>query len=175
MSKTNYFNLERGNLLVSPERDISIDVQAGIISIASGATVFIMKSGMDIVVYDLYQVRPKQVSILVNQRKLMMESGYMLVLTTQQTKNFEDLDIDCHSIKYCKAQKINLEQNTINAFVADFSIFSAISRIQPLKQLLDSKDKREQLLLDKLLKSAAMLRTRKNIRWLDTYGAMANR
>jgi len=172
VAQTDCLNLTSGNILVCPEKDIFICTEEGIISIASGATIFIMKSGMDTVIYDLYQARQNQVSIVVNRHKLMMESGCMLVLTRQKTKNFEALDVNCHSIKYCKAREINLDttntkENTVNAFAANFSIFSALGRIQPLKQLLDSKDRRDQLLLQKLLKSAAMLRVKQDIRRSD--------
>lgn len=159
VTQSNYFNLGSGNILITPEKDIVIGTQEGTVSIASGATIFVMESGMDTVIYDLYQARPKQVCVLVNKHKLVMEPGCMLVLTKQKTKNFEDLAVNCHSISYRRAQEIDLQENNINAFVANFSIFSALVRIQPLKELIDSKDKRDQVLLHKLLKSAAMLRT----------------
>ena len=159
VTQTNYFNLDSGNILISPERDLIIGTEEGLVSIGSGATIFVMESRTDMIIYDLYQTKPKQVSVTINNHKLVMEPGCMLVITKEKTRSFEELNANCHSIRYRKAQEIDLQESAVSAFVANFSIFSALVRIQPLKQLVDSKDKRDQLLLQKLLKSAAMLRT----------------
>ncbi len=159
ITPTNYFNLDSGNILISSENDLTIGTEEGVVSIGSGATIFVMESRTDMIIYDLYQTKPKQVSVIVNNHKLVMEPGCMLVITKEKTRNFENLSANCHSVRYRKAQEIDLQESTVNAFVANFSIMSALVRIQPLKQLVDSKDKRDQLLLQKLLKSAAMLRT----------------
>ena len=159
VTQTNYISLDSGNILVSPDKDIIIGTQEGVVSIGSGAAIFVMESGIDTVIYDLYQARPEQVSVVVNKHKLVMQPGCMLVLTKEKTKDFEQLAANCHSISYRRAQEIDLKEDTINAFVANFSIFSALVKIQPLKELVDSKDRKDQQLLNKLLKSAVMLRT----------------
>jgi len=157
IATSNCFNLDKGNILVSPDRDISINTYEGTVSIASGATIFVMASTQGIVVYDLNQTKPKQVSIVVNKHKLVMEPGLMLVLTRQKTKNFEELEANCHGVSYHRPEKIELQGGNMTAFAAGFSISSALVRIIPLKQLVNSSERRDQLLLDKLIKSAVIL------------------
>lgn len=157
ITQGNCFNLDSGNILISPEKDLVIGTEEGLVSIGSGATIFVMESSTDMIIYDLYQTKPRQVSVQVSNHTLVMEPGCMLVVTKEKTRNFEDLNADCHSVNYRRVKPINLPE--INAFVANFSILSALTRIQPLKELFDSKDKQDQLLLHRLLKSAALLRT----------------
>jgi len=117
-----------------------------------------MKSELGTVIYDLYQDKPKQVTVSLGKEKLIMGPGVMLVLTSQTGTSFENLAIKCHGIKHRNVRSIGIEENSINAFAANFSIFSAMVKIEPLRVLVDSKDKKEQLLLSMLLKTAVMLR-----------------
>lgn len=153
----NYLNLDNGNVLFSPDADIVIGTGKGTVSIGSGATVFIMESDKDVVLYDLHQTKPKQVCITINKERLIMEPGRMLVLTKQKTNDFKKLSVNCHAVPYRKAQELDLEDNTITVFAADFSICSALTRLQPLKKLLSSTDKREQSIVDSVLKGAITL------------------
>jgi hypothetical protein len=149
----NYVNLEKGNVLLSPETDICVGTHEAKIYIADGATVFLMVSAQGIVIYDLYQSRPKLVSIVVDNYKLIMQPGRMLVVTTQDTQNFQNLAVNCRYIDYCRTQKVDLHNDAISVFVADFSMLSALTKIRPLKQLAASDDKRDKLVLERILKS----------------------
>jgi hypothetical protein len=151
-------NLERGNVLICPEQDVVVNTPEGVISVGAKAVVFIMKSESGIVIYDLFQAKPKQVTVSLSKQKLIMGPGVMLVLTSQTTTNFENLAMNCRAIKYRSVRAISLDENCINAFAANFSIFSALVKIEPLRVLVDSKNKQEQSLLAMLLKTAVMLR-----------------
>jgi hypothetical protein len=159
IAPSNCFNLDSGNILVSPDRDIAISTSEGVVSIGSGATIFVMASTKGMVIYDLNQTKPKQVSIVVNRHKLVMEPGHMLVLTRQKAKNFEELEANCHRVSYRRPKEIDLHEDDMTAFAAGFSISSALVKIMPLKQLVNSTEKRDQLLLDKLIKTAVILGT----------------
>ena len=84
LGANNHLNIDRGNVLVSPHKDIVVGTHEGNISIASGATAFVMESGHDVVIYDLDQSMPKQISVMVGNHKVVMEPGQMLVLTRQK-------------------------------------------------------------------------------------------
>ncbi|MEI9914206.1 MAG: hypothetical protein WDN66_04515 [Candidatus Saccharibacteria bacterium] len=145
--------------MVSPDRDIAINTGNATVSIASGATIFVMSSTAGMIIYDLNQTKPKQVSVVVHKHKLILEPGHMLVLTRQKAKSFEELEANCHRVSYRRPEEINLPGDDMTAFAAGFSISSALTRIIPLKQLINSNEKRDQILLDKLIKTAVILGT----------------
>ena len=153
----NCLNINRGNVLLSPDRDICVSTHEANIHIAAGATIFLMESNNSVVIYDLYQNKPKQVAIVVDKAKFFMEPGRMLVLTKQNTQNFETLEANCHSISYHKPHQIDINNEAMRAFVADFSILSAFAKIQPLKRLITSDDKKDKEILGRILKSALLL------------------
>ena len=161
-SKDNYIELQGGNVLLNPEKDTVVGTRLGKIYIGSGASVFVVDSGDDVVVYDLLQTKPKQVAVVVvesNKHRLTMEPGRVLVLTGQNTHDFEQLAIDCHRVAYRNAQPINLDNpsGTVKAFAADFSIASAMVIIQPLRRWTVSNNKEDKLVMEKMLKGAVLL------------------
>jgi hypothetical protein len=157
-SSSNYIDLEAGNILLAPEKDIIVGTHLGKISILSGATVFISQCGDDIMFYDLLQTKPKQVSVTVaNKQKINLEPGRMLVLTKQNTDDFEKLEMNCHCVAYQNAKPIDLHNTMIKAFAADFSIASALVTIEPLKELTISCNKQDKLTVDRLVKGAVIL------------------
>ena len=159
IAPNNCINLDSGNILISPDRDIAISTDKGTVSIASGATIFLMSSTKGMIIYDLQQTKPKQVSVVVNKHRLVMEPGRMLVLTRQKARSFEELEANCHRVSYRKPEEIELQGDDMTAFAAGFSISSALMKIMPLKQLINSSEKRDRILLDKLIKSAVILHT----------------
>ncbi len=152
-SGDNYLNLQHGNIVLTPDRKILVSTNESKIYIASGASVFIMKSDNELVLYDLLQTQPNQVSVLVNTQKIAMQPGQMLVLTRQNVQNFEKLDASCRKVAYTNAQPLNVTGN-IKAFIAHFSITSALVKIEPLQRLTTSNFHHDKLALNKLLKGA---------------------
>ena len=150
----NYLNINRGNILLTSNSDVCIGTPGANIYVSAGATIFLMESGNDTVLYDLCQTKPKQVSIMLDNTKLVMEPGRVLVLTKQSTTRFKDLEVNCHSVNYRRAKQLDLQNEVMNGFVADFSISSALRRIEPLKQLALSGDKQDKLVMERILKGA---------------------
>ena len=150
----NYLNVNRGNILLTSNSDVCIGTPTANIYVSAGATIFLMESGNDTVLYDLCQTGPKQVSIMLDNTKLIMEPGRLLVLTKQNTANFKDLEANCHSINYRRAKQLDLQNEVMKGFVADFSVCSALKRIEPLKQLAISNDRKDKLVMERILKGA---------------------
>ena len=157
-SKNNYIDLANGNILLNPEKDTIVGTSAGNIYIGAQAIVFIIKCGNELILYDLFQAKPKQVAVILGTHKMVMSPGHMILLTRQNTDDFEKLEFNCHGIAYCNAHLLNSYPNNgeEKAFVADFSIASALVVVQPLKQLMASNNKQDNLVLGKLVKSAAI-------------------
>lgn len=156
-SVDNYIDLQSGNVLLTPDKDIVVGTNKGKISIAAGATVFVSESNKDVVIYDLLQTKPKQVSIIVNKQKLVMEPGRMLVISGQNIDGFEKLEMNCHCVTYRNAKAVNMNVNGVKTFLAEFSIASALVTIQPLQRLTVSSHKQDQIALERILKGAVIL------------------
>lgn len=154
-SEDNYINLEHGNVLLNPEKDTLIGTSHGKISIGPGSTVFIMQSTNSLVVYDISQTQPQQITVTVNGKAIVLESGRMFVLTRENTRNFEKLNINCHAVTYSNVQSLDLDNN-IKAFLANFSVASALVTIEPLKRLTVSHNRRDKLALEQLVNNARL-------------------
>ena len=147
-------SLEKGNILLSPEENVVVDTQEAKVSIESGASIFIMKSDNGVIIYDLCQIKPQQVIVRVGKQKLVMTPGKVLVLTKENTLDFAQLKVNCHAVEYHDAQEINLHNNETKAFVASFSILSALVMIEPLKRLAVSNYKQDKMALERILNGA---------------------
>ncbi len=156
-SGNGFIDLRNGNILLSAELNMIISTHEGKIHIGSGTTAFVCEYGNNVVVYDLVQSKPNRMFVVVGQNRLTMEPGQMLVLTRENINNFEKLEVTCRTVAYRNARLLNFGNGAVNVFIANFSIPSALVIIQPLKLLVISKNKEDKLLLDKLLKSAALV------------------
>jgi hypothetical protein len=120
-----------------------------------------MESGDDVALYDLLQTRPKQVSVtvtvIINKQKIIMEPGRMLVLTKKDTPDFSKLEINCCAVNHTNVQQIDLHSNEVNAYIANFSIVSALQTVEPLKRLAISTYKQDKVALAKQVKNATIL------------------
>ncbi len=152
----NYIDLKGGNILLNAERDIVVGTWSGNIRVRAGAIAFIMASDKDIAIYDLLQTKPKQISVTVSKNRIFMKPERMLVLTEQEAKNFESLEVDCHRIAYRNVQPLDLngQCEIIRGFGADFSVAEAVITIQPLRQLAISRNREDRATVQKMLKES---------------------
>lgn len=154
----NFFHLEKGNLLFSPDNDIVVGTRDGDVYIGAGASVLVMDSGHEvaIAVYDLYQDSPDKVSVYCGEKELVLDRGRVLLLTRQITDNFDELQGTCSNIDYGKAIPVSID-DSVKGFMANFSILSAVKSVGPLKSMLDSDDKRDQLAIANILKGSVVV------------------
>jgi len=152
-----YIDLVSGNVLLIPDKDIVVGTNKGKVSIANGATVFVSASKHTLVIYDLMQTKPKEVSVSIGKQIVVIEPGRMLTITDKNIRTFEKLDIDCHCVTYRNAIPVNLSNASFKAFMAEFSIAYALISIQPLQRLTVSENEQDKLTLQKMLKGAIVL------------------
>ena len=157
-SVNNYLSLEGGNILLNPEKDMIVGTSQGKISVKAGASIFISQHGEDVVIYDLLQTKPNQVSMVTaaNKHKVVLEPGHMLVLTPRNIDNFDNLPIDCHRVECSHKMHLDIH-STVQGFMANFSIASAMSKIEPLKESIASGNKQDELITTKLVRGAVVL------------------
>jgi len=154
---SNYLNIDRGNILLAPGKEIIVGTHEGNVYMLPGSIAFVMESGADVCIYSLRQSGPKQVSVLVNKHRIFLHPGQMMVLTRQNVHDFENIDADCHMVSYHSAQEVIMPEKEVKVFVAEYSIASAFLAIEPLQQLIDSDDKQDKIAMNQIVKSAVML------------------
>ncbi len=156
-SENGCIHLIAGNILLNQDKDMAVCFEQGKICIGANSMVFVMRSEEGLVLYDLYQAKPKQVFVMVNNQKLFVEPSQMLVLTSQSTDDFEKLGLNCHCVDYCNGAALHLPNSQLQAYSAQFSIVSAMVSIRPLKSLVCSHNQQDKSALDKLIKGAIIL------------------
>jgi len=153
-SKDNYMDLAHGNVVLLPDKNMIVSTHAADIHISARATVFVMESSNGLIIYDLGSPQSqhfKEVVVVVNKYKLIMQPGRMLALTGESQKDLEALREDCRFITYRNPQYLDLRNTALKAFVADFSIPTAMLAIEPLKRLAVSNNSQDKLMLKRLL------------------------
>lgn len=158
-SRVDSYRVEEGNLLLLPNKNITLSTLRGDISISRGAIIFLMamKNG-DIVIYDLSQSNHAQLKISINPKdQIVMQPGYTLVLTKLNISNFDELPSDYRSIFYLEAERFKIADKEIKVFSAEFSYRSALQKIQPLRELVSSNQKNDQIALNRILKTSLIL------------------
>ncbi len=156
-SVRNYINLKKGNVLLMPDKDEVIGTNLGRINLGAQAQLFLIKTENELVIYDLFQTKPKQITVNINHQKIVLAPGSMLVLTGEKTQDFENLKINCHTIACSNVKKVDLDTDKVKAFIANFSVASAITTVHPLMRLTQSNNRQDKLALEKLVRSIVML------------------
>lgn len=155
-SRDNFVVLERGNVLFRPRnREIVVQVQEGLIFIGEGCDVLVMETGNDVAVYNLHDTYKGAVRVVAGRREVVLSPGMQLVLTRKQDAKFEDVNPGTQ-IAYRNVRSEEVGEG-IKAFAADFSIPSAMTRVQPLRRMLASKKSKDRQVAYQMLKNAVVL------------------
>jgi hypothetical protein len=157
-SRDNFIVLERGNVVFRPRnRDIVVKVQEGLIFIGEGCDVLVIETGNDVAVYNLHDTYKGAVRVVAGRREVVLSPGMQLVLTRNKDARFEDVNPGTQ-IAYRNARSEDMGEG-IKAFAADFSIPSAMTRVQPLRRILASKKSKDRQVAYQMLKNAVVLAT----------------
>lgn len=155
-SSGNYLNLDKGNVVFAPSQDIVVGTHEGAVHIPKGAIVLIMETGADVAIANLHQTNTKDVKIVSGGKLLSLCPGRAMLLSREDTEDFEDVSHPFQLIGYRKPDVKKLDGN-ITAFKMEFSIPSAMSKMQPLRQMLNSSNAAEKKAVRNILMNAIML------------------
>ncbi len=156
-SENNCLCLERGNIIFSPKHRIIVKLPEGIVQIAGGAIVLVMKQSNFLALYDLHQGKVAAVQLVVGKKSIELYPGLLVALPKQSIDNFDALNLTAlNDIAYRNARHLEMG-NQINGFLAEFSIPSIITKTIPLREMLKSSDSREHSKMDKMLNDSIAL------------------
>jgi len=161
----NYMELDMGTLLFAPKHDIVVKLVEGFLFIGAGSHVLVFESGMDrtgadphrgeSAVYDLHDLYKGAVRVVANKKEIVLTPGKQVVLTKKLDAKFEDVNPGL-KIAYRNVRSEDVGGG-IKAFAADFSIPSAMTRVDPLRRYLASKQGKNRAVANQLLKNAVLM------------------
>ena len=124
------------------------------IHIAKGAAAFVVNRSSDIAVMALHE-SGKNIRINIIGNEYTLHAGEMLVISKSQDGDLSSLNpVDGLAVRNVNEHKIS---NGSRAFVCDFSIISAMSRLGTLRSLKNSADNADRVAFNNMLKNAAAL------------------
>lgn len=151
-----YFNLDRGSAIFTPENGpIVVGTHEGDVHIEQGSAVHVYETGADVCIMDLDDRRKGAVRVVAGGKLITLQPGKQLVLSRVMQADYDKVN-PVPSIATRHTKKIELE-NGIVAFVSDFSILSALIKVVPLKQMVNSTDPKQRELAHALLKNAVLI------------------
>ncbi|MCW5823809.1 MAG: S-layer family protein [Cyanobacteria bacterium TGS_CYA1] len=155
-SNGNFINIDKGNVVFAPNQDIVVGTHEGNVHIPKGAVVLIMETGADVAIANLHQNNTNDVKIVSGGKLVSLCPGRALLLSRVDTDDFNDVAHPFQTIGYRKpdAKKLN---DSITAFKMEFSIPSAMSKVQPIRQMMKSKDPQDKRIVKNLLMNSIML------------------
>ncbi|MBZ0188736.1 MAG: hypothetical protein K8F91_21005, partial [Candidatus Obscuribacterales bacterium] len=108
-------------------------------------------------IYDLHQTSGNGVKVISEGKMIALHPGNMIFLSRENTDDFSKIDHDCKLIGYNDPRHKKLSDN-VDAFSMDFSIPSVIKKVQPFRHMMNSTEKRDRLMIRKLIMNAVLLR-----------------
>ncbi|MDX2107000.1 MAG: hypothetical protein SFY67_11410 [Candidatus Melainabacteria bacterium] len=155
-SNGNFINIDKGNVVFAPNQDIVVGTHEGNVHIPKGAVVLIMETGADVAIANLHQNNTNDVKIVSGGKLVSLCPGRALLLSRVDTDDFNDVAHPFQTIGFRKpdVKKLN---DSITAFKMEFSIPSAMSKVQPIRQMMKSKDPQDKRIVKNLLMNSIML------------------
>ncbi len=152
----NILTLDKGNLLVCAPKNLTIRTHEGDVKIGAGSIAYVMETGNDVAVFDLYDDGlGNDVSVSTGGHKFKLTPGTQLVLTRESEAAFDKINPGT------RVASRNVEKHPladgITAYQADFSILSALQELGELKDAVSSRDGVSKRLAGKMLKTAAAI------------------
>src|SRR5579875_708730 len=146
--------LERGNVLFVPDKDMVITAPEATIKLTAGSIVFVLQAGNRLAVYDLHHGTRGGIRVTSGGRSLPLLPGRQLVVARGAASEFASVN-PARRIAYRNPQETSLPGG-VKAFVAEFSIPSAMMAVGPLQALLKSSAQSDRKALGHLLKDSAI-------------------
>lgn len=139
--------LTHGEILVQAKKPITITAGSDRITMARGTVALVRKNSESLEVFNLYEPHSGAVEVVLRERHSVKVGVGTSFSTGQATLS--------HSVASRHRKEHTIESNKTQS--AEYSLLSLASRAEIVSAMLGSSDKREQRLVEKLLKMAAAL------------------
>jgi hypothetical protein len=148
-------DLEKGATILAPESDTVVQTPFGRVEVAARSLVLIVAEEHSLSVYNLHDNSRNSVVIKTDAREIDVFPGRHVTLTSLQTERFETVN-PALSIPH-RSMKLYQITDDLRAFESEFHIPSAIARLKPLHDMVNSTDHKKRKMAQQVLKTAAIL------------------
>ena len=143
-----------GRYLIVATQPTTINSKFGQVHIAKGAVAFIVSTDDDLNILNLAEDHAHSVVLESNNDTKRLLVGQQLLLSTHDAKTFAEIN-QLGQISWRNAVMQNI--NGYRAFLAEFSVVSAIQQLQPLQDILQRDDQQSKRFINNLLKIAVLI------------------
>jgi len=148
-------SLNKGSVVFSPRVDTLVQTSFGDVSIAAHSLVLVLTFSEGVAVYNLDDSHHGAVRVNVRGREMTLTPGTGAVIAATNKSSFEHIN-PAQLFGYRNIKNIEIDKE-LKLFTSEFSLIQAIQTVQPLKQLVLSRESRAQHLASHLLKTAGIL------------------
>lgn len=157
-SNVRTFVLHQGTAFSAHHEPVRIKVDRGEVSIGRNAVVYVVSDGKNIAVFNIADHRKGDVTVKTNRNKLVtLKAGEQVVLADKESAAFEKAK-PVPEIKAERSKELGTDEET-RIYHAEFSPTAALDHAQRFQDLVNSKSKSDKILVDHILKTAAIVLT----------------
>jgi hypothetical protein len=153
--ETAHMQLRKGNIVVAPQQDTTIETGFATVKVSKGSVALIMVRGTGAAVYNLDDSHDRSVIVTAGDRKLSLAPGRHVLVTSSLVGSYEMVNpAESFSYRNLSSQKLG---GDLQAFSGEFSIPAAIANVRQLRTLVSSPDAQVKRISGRMLKTAAIL------------------
>lgn len=147
--------LKHGKVIFAAGRQLTVRTPEESVSIGAGAVVLICASRNGLSVYNLHDCHGGDVSISTGRKRCQVNLGEHVTIASHKGDGFEDVNL-VPSITHADLQSYELPAGK-RLFRSKFSIFSALTGLEPLTLAKHSSNREDISIRSLLIKDAAIL------------------
>jgi hypothetical protein len=149
--------LSKGAMLLAPETTTDVNTPFGSVRVEGKSLALVVSTDRGLSVYDLDDLHRGSIVVHVNDDSISLLPGQHVTITDDTIPGFEHVNPASYiGYRNLKCQKLG---GSFKAYQAEFNHLSAISGLEPLKDLFRSQDQGKKKAANHLLKTATLLNT----------------
>ncbi len=150
--------LPRGAMLLAPEHATEVNTPYGTVRVEGDSLALVVSTERGLSVYDLDDLHRDSIVVRVNGEKISLLPGQHVTVTDDSTAGFEHVNPAGYiGYRNVTSQKLS---GSFKAYRSEFHHLSTIAGLEPLKELIRSKDPGKKKVGNHLLKTATLLSTK---------------
>lgn len=150
----NHWHLKQGCVFMAVKEETTVDTERGTVFIKPGSAVVIHTDNKDARVYNLLDKERDSVRLLIGGSTAYVGPGHELIFGPEKAIR-KDVEPDSAAYKTLRVEPV--PNTKLSIAVINFSPEDALKHCRVFKQLQKSGDPRNLKLLDKIIKTAAIL------------------
>jgi hypothetical protein len=152
---TKSMQLSKGNAIIAPEHDTTVDTGFASVKVSAGSVTLVMVSSTGTAVYNLDDSHNHAVVVSVGERQLALAPCRHVLVTSRLVDSYHMVNpAERFGYRNISCQQVS---GDMQAFTGEFSIPTAISNVKQLRMMVSSPEARVKKISGRMLKTAAIL------------------